>query len=331
MQGYKKKRIVWIDAAKGVAIILMIVGHLLPFKSTFYRIIYSFHMPLFFILSGYTHKKIATKSELAAKSRRSLKQLIIPYLVLEIPIILYEFFVVKRGSIHDILLSSANRLFWASAVPVYGHFEVGVRWFLISMFMARTIIGILDLIYSKDDKQIISYAIGVIGLWLALSEKYLPLGIDTALVAVGFIGIGITAKKYHHQLRKYVSLLYPISLCVWVYAIQCGDYLDVGGRQYCNGIISVVVAIFACYAFCTIIYALCRLRLFNEISSRCGQESLAILCAHQLGFMLPFSYNTGIMLTSIALRVVVELCLAFVIVGSYRFIKGIAANKHPVS
>lgn len=330
MQNDGKKRIAWIDAAKGVAIILMMVGHLLPFKSTLYRIIYSFHMPLFFILSGYTHKRITTKSELATKSRRNLKQLIIPYLALEIPIIFYEFFIVKRGNINDVLLSSANRLFWGSAVPVYGHLEAGVRWFLISMFIARTIIGILDLIYSEDNKQIISYVIGVIGLWLALSGKYLPLGIDTALVAVGFIGIGITAKKHHRQLKKYVGLLYPISLCMWVYAVQRGDYLDIGGRQYCNGIISIVVAIFACYAFCTIIYALCRLRLFKKISSCCGQESLAILCAHQLGFILPFSYNTGMALTSIALRLTVELCLAFAIVGSYRFINRIVANKHPV-
>lgn len=39
------------DMMKGLAIILMIVGHRVAFG---YRIIYSFHMPLFFIIAGFS-------------------------------------------------------------------------------------------------------------------------------------------------------------------------------------------------------------------------------------------------------------------------------------
>ena len=58
----QKKRITYLDMAKGVGIILMIAGHLIgslqaidnkPYFSSVYQFIASFHMPLFFLISGY--------------------------------------------------------------------------------------------------------------------------------------------------------------------------------------------------------------------------------------------------------------------------------------
>lgn len=43
------KRLDWVDIAKGIAIILMVIGHEVENKSI-YALIFSFHMPLFFIL-----------------------------------------------------------------------------------------------------------------------------------------------------------------------------------------------------------------------------------------------------------------------------------------
>lgn len=50
-----------IDAVKGVAALLVVVGHIIqciickedPFENMVFRIIYSFHMPLFMFISGY--------------------------------------------------------------------------------------------------------------------------------------------------------------------------------------------------------------------------------------------------------------------------------------
>ncbi len=47
-----KKRINYIDIARGIAIILMILGHIVP-PGTIRKIIFSFHMPLFVIVIGY--------------------------------------------------------------------------------------------------------------------------------------------------------------------------------------------------------------------------------------------------------------------------------------
>ena len=43
-------RIKWVDIAKGIGIILVIVGHTIALEYS--APIYTFHMPLFFFLSG---------------------------------------------------------------------------------------------------------------------------------------------------------------------------------------------------------------------------------------------------------------------------------------
>ena len=49
----KEKHLNWIDLAKGIGIILVLIGHSKFLPITLKNYIYSFHMPLFFILSGY--------------------------------------------------------------------------------------------------------------------------------------------------------------------------------------------------------------------------------------------------------------------------------------
>lgn len=62
----KNQRIAWVDLLKGIAIIFVILGHIgqgleKSGITSFYSIalnnfIYSFHMPMMFILSGYLRK-----------------------------------------------------------------------------------------------------------------------------------------------------------------------------------------------------------------------------------------------------------------------------------
>lgn len=63
------KRLVWVDWAKVILIYLMIVGHLFPIDS-FCQLIYAFHMPAFFIISGYLYRE--------HDWRRTLKSFAIP-------------------------------------------------------------------------------------------------------------------------------------------------------------------------------------------------------------------------------------------------------------
>lgn len=74
------KRIYWIDIAKVIGIYLMILGHI-KIKGegnlTITNIIFAFHMPLFFFLSGLVDKQRLPKETL----KRCMWQIIVPYVL----------------------------------------------------------------------------------------------------------------------------------------------------------------------------------------------------------------------------------------------------------
>lgn len=66
-----------IDCMKGLAIIFMVVGHI-HISALVDKFIYSFHMPLFFIVSGYLYHRRTVSLEYLKKK---VKTLILPYFV----------------------------------------------------------------------------------------------------------------------------------------------------------------------------------------------------------------------------------------------------------
>lgn len=54
--GAQSKRILWIDYCKVIGICLVLIGHTYP-NNPITDWLYSFHMPLFFFISGLTLKK----------------------------------------------------------------------------------------------------------------------------------------------------------------------------------------------------------------------------------------------------------------------------------
>ena len=79
-------RIQWIDIAKGIGIILVIIGHV-SINANINDFIYSFHMPLFFIISGFLYKP---KKNFVKNKVRSI---LIPYFVFSIVSFIYWFFI----------------------------------------------------------------------------------------------------------------------------------------------------------------------------------------------------------------------------------------------
>lgn len=73
-----KDRIIWIDYAKFIGIYLVVLGHL-PINVKSIIFIYSFHMPLFFFLSGYLYKK---SDNMKNNFKYNICSLIVPYILL---------------------------------------------------------------------------------------------------------------------------------------------------------------------------------------------------------------------------------------------------------
>lgn len=80
-------RVKWLDSARGIAVFLVILGHMgIPY---FGKYITSFHMPLFFFLSGVT---FSVKDSFSEFVRKKAMRLLVPYFCLGIPCIISSYY-----------------------------------------------------------------------------------------------------------------------------------------------------------------------------------------------------------------------------------------------
>ena len=82
------QRINWIDMAKGYGIIAVFIGHMVQ-NSALGLFVYSFHLPLFFFLSGYLFKPEADFVSFLKKKARSI---LLPYFILGLPVVFCDAF-----------------------------------------------------------------------------------------------------------------------------------------------------------------------------------------------------------------------------------------------
>ena len=76
-----------LDIAKGIGITLVIFGHLSQSSEMLRILVYSFHMPLFFLISGYLNKENRTLKKL----KKDAVSLIRPaYIILGIDTLLHQ-------------------------------------------------------------------------------------------------------------------------------------------------------------------------------------------------------------------------------------------------
>lgn len=131
-------RINEIDIAKGIGIILVIIGHCLPNNSLLRLMIYSFHMPLFFVLSGMVLDEEKIKEGKKCFWKFFDFKIAIWYLLFSAVYILFDF--VVRYQILGVF--NIKTLLWEcyQTVALYG---INVLWFLSTLVIAKAIAYII--------------------------------------------------------------------------------------------------------------------------------------------------------------------------------------------
>ena len=179
-----RNREVWIDVLKGIAIILVVIGH--NANETIESFIFCFHMPLFFMISGYLFSPKPAKKYLT----RSVKRLIVPYVAFLIligtPLLAAYYLNGKFGSEGIVVIKQmiygGRNLTW-----IFGTF-----WFITVLWMATNLFNFM-----------LSYKVSVWFLPLLILVGYLtqfipcslPWNIDVVPMALSFIWIGFLLKK----------------------------------------------------------------------------------------------------------------------------------------
>lgn len=134
-------RIHWIDICRGIGIILVLYGHLFVSDKNNY-LIFAFHMPLFFFISGLVFKPVANKS-LTSIVLKFARQLLIPYYLFAVMTYLFSFVsqIISQTAGNISLSSTGYQLFGI----LYGSGSNGmlgynvVLWFLPCLFITKLI------------------------------------------------------------------------------------------------------------------------------------------------------------------------------------------------
>lgn len=165
---------------------LMVFGHAPVDSSGARTFVYSFHMPLFFVLSGYLYKKRSMVDEL----KKCFRSLYLPYFIYVS--LLYAYSLLHFGdefSMKRILLLAIGAL--ENTSSVYGHL-----WFLVCLASIRLMIALLTKYCSLSLSIVFAMMTSVV-----CADNLQVLSIDvfqikTAILCIPFFLFGMIARKY---------------------------------------------------------------------------------------------------------------------------------------
>ena len=213
------------DVLKGIAIVLVIIGHLPGLPHILHNFIYSFHMPLFFLVSGWFYKEKSGWAYIKADSRR----LLLPYYITVFLFLLWWF--VRACFRHDYrsFLNTVIVYLYGSEiladdgcsqyVPFTGDnsIPIGPIWFILSMFCCRQLYNVIRM-KNMVLKLILVLMLSYIAYIIANYFYQLPFGILPGICGMTFYAFGHYRKHNGNRLEKrYNVLLIFVGLLVFVY------------------------------------------------------------------------------------------------------------------
>ena len=279
-----RKRIEYVDVAKGIAILLVVVGHTFSAYdpgSFLNKFIYSFHMPLFFILSGFFYKPQEFKKALGKKVR----SLLFPYLIINAVRCLIA--LCQSGGekmLTDFLLPA---LYGNGSTPKIGLclFDVkivGMTWFLIAMFMCQVMYLCLEEFSRKYGTPLWILVLLTAVTGIGLNDKvWLPFSIQPAMGALIFYHVGrlLGEKKILEEpLSAMPAGILVMGAVIWIVAVFYAS-LGMHANSY-HGAAAILGAIAATCFITQFSKGLYRVPVLGTFLNWCGRNSIYIYCFH---------------------------------------------------
>lgn len=276
-----KQREEWIDISKGILIILVVLGH--SISGPFYDLdntidyVYLFHMPAFFIISGYLYKPL--NESFSERIKKRAKRLLIPYFsyltIITMPIIINMFLVGEP--VKSIIKQIIKNLLGGQ----YLHNYCGVLWFITCLLSSEMIYTLIEKYIKKDAFKIIVvlvlYAIAHIEAWIYPSFK-LPFAIDISLLTLSYFFIGAHFKKY--ILNKNVFFIASIISIISIILLRSNliSYgLELWGHHYVNLALDLLIPV----SLSIVLFNICKLLIKKSIIlARLGKYTFPIMALH---------------------------------------------------
>lgn len=285
-----EKRIQWIDSLKLFSIFLVVFGHMIAYSSNLNMIhmyIYSFHVPLFFFISGILYKNSSNFV------KKKFKSLYLPYvfwaLVFIIPYLLFSSgiknSVLDKGefSFFQLLLGVLYGI--GSSIP-----QNSPLWFLPTLFLVSIVYNLIDkiIVLNVDKKNIVLlFAFFIVSLCVLLLDiPMLPLGLNIVPIMSMFFILGVAYSKKEWLIKSDFFIIVCIFLGMFLSLFN--NEIRVMSNYYDNFLIFMISSLFSIVGYVS---------LFNKKAkkfflSNIGKDTLYILIFHKL-FVLVFQTKLG--------------------------------------
>lgn len=278
-----------VDIARGIAMIAIVLGHL--GISDINRVVFTFHVPVFYLITGYY---LSTKRSPAETLKKKFRTLIVPYFLACAGVIV---FAVLFNAVRNCILgdgdTAAHTLRQWVIASLYGAGDIyqnppgvepiGAIWFLWATFWGAVF---LRLILGRRPAQRIFWVAGLFALgYYSRAICWFPLSIQAGCCAVFFMYAGHLAReiqpRYKSASAELKVSLFVIAAFTWLNFIShFQSFLLV----HCNvgrGMPDVIGSLCACFVLMVICgwiekgpHFICDGLAFL------GQNSVFMLCAH---------------------------------------------------
>ena len=277
-----------VDIGKGIAIILMCIGHSYcpEYLGSFISL---FHMAFFFMMSGYffSLKKVQTPKNFFLKR---ITGLYIPFLKWGIIFVFLHNIFVNLSLLSDARLYSFKEMCWKAftTIPRFIPTEemMGPYWFLSSLFYVSifsfAIFWITEKLKIKESIRFCLFALFyLIGFILLYKDGLIFGGIIRTFVVSVLFYLGFLWKKFQHRIR-YTVIGGFISFIILCIATLCNQHISIPDLKFENPISFLIYSISGCYLLLYISNILNNNNYTQRIFSYIGEHTLTILLANIL-------------------------------------------------
>ncbi|MBM6744346.1 acyltransferase family protein [Drancourtella massiliensis] len=275
IDGLRQDRIAWIDVAKGIGIILVVLGHVSK-NETLITWIYSFHMPLFFFIAGWLiwkqkHREgaILNKKYVSGK----IKRLFIPFCEYRIILTVY----------------------WVFVERYFRELDMGPIWFLPTLFFAYMVIASLIPYLKKRTKQITIISIIILIIIVELhSLPYSKSNIDIfcyewitrGICASTWMLIAICIRDLWEKYNNVQRVCEKYWIIITILSGVAGFF-----TALINGDVSLFNLLFGNFYFLYYISGICgivlvfdiakHLSFMNKVITYLGRKSIVVMACHE--------------------------------------------------
>lgn len=285
-----ERRLNYLDVAKGIGIILVILGHVDISNNPLCNWIYSFHLPLFFIVSGMllSYKKDWINLNFTKNMKKKAKQLLYPYFTFSALIALCS--LINKLLLHSPLFGDVKQILLYTIC-----FEgFSTLWFLPALFIAEMLV--INLAHLKHNMIVLFglILIGVVGsyilssnillgnyFYMRLFKRFFNITIRS-IIAASFVEIGYLIFPYIHKNVKRANKFFILITCVIlfvtnIFTSQFNNFVDLHNSILHNVFLYYMNAIFGSVS---ILILLKKINYSNSFLEYCGKNSLTIMVTH---------------------------------------------------